>query len=100
MYQLNTYMSSMRLADQPASADFFLTLMICEKALVSIVLGLASSLLVATRMRNEDDVTHIFYSQGYQLEFLPVTVTGIPSMHICLDFIPELLHQQDIEKQV
>ena len=43
-------------------------------------------------------MTDVF--QGYQLEFLPVTVTGIPSMHICLDFIPELLHQQDIEKQV
>ena len=100
MYQLDTYMSSMGLADQPASDDFFLTLIICEKALVSIVLGLVSRMLVAKRTKHEDDVTHIFYSQGYQLEFLPVTVTGIPSMHICLDFIPELLHQQDIEKQV
>jgi integrator complex subunit 2 len=34
------------------------------------------------------------------LKFLPVTVTGVPSMHICLDFIPELLRQPEIEKQV
>ena len=38
--------------------------------------------------------------QGYPQEFLSVTVTGIPSMHICLDFVPELLRQPEIEKQV
>ena len=27
-------------------------------------------------------------------------VAGIPSMHICLDFIPELLNQPRTEKQV
>lgn len=25
---------------------------------------------------------------------------GIPSMHICLDFIPELLSQPDLQKQL
>ena len=38
--------------------------------------------------------------QGYPQEFLSVTVTGIPSMHICLDFVLELLRQPEIEKQV
>lgn len=38
--------------------------------------------------------------QGYPRELLPVTVKGIPSMHICLDFIPELLSQPSLEKQV
>ncbi|KAJ8867831.1 hypothetical protein PR048_031636 [Dryococelus australis] len=38
--------------------------------------------------------------QGYPRELLPVTVQGIPSMHICLDFIPELLSQPQVEKQV
>jgi integrator complex subunit 2 len=38
--------------------------------------------------------------QGYPRELLPVTTPGIPSMHICLDFIPELLSQPSLEKQV
>ena len=39
------------------------------------------------------------FFQGYPLELLPVTVAGVPSMHICLDFAPELLSQPDVEKQ-
>lgn len=31
---------------------------------------------------------------------MPVTVAGIPSMHICLDFICELINQPQLEKQV
>jgi integrator complex subunit 2 len=38
--------------------------------------------------------------QGYPLELLGVTVAGVPSMHICLDFAPELLAQPSLEKQV
>ena len=43
-----------------------------------------------------------FFNQfkGYPSELLPVTVAGIPSMHICLDFIPELLSQPSMDKQV
>ena len=37
---------------------------------------------------------------GYPLQLLGVTVAGVPSMHICIDFIPELLRQPQIEKQV
>ena len=37
--------------------------------------------------------------QGYPLQLLPVMVAGVPSMHICLDFAPELLSQPDLEKQ-
>ena len=29
-----------------------------------------------------------------------MAVTGVPSIHICLDFIPELLSQPDLEKQI
>lgn len=52
---------------------------------------------------------HLFYlqlspsfllRQGYPCELLPLTVAGIPSMHICLDFIPELIAQPELEKQV
>ena len=39
-------------------------------------------------------------SQGYPRALLPLTVAGIPSIHICLDFIPELLAQPQLEKQV
>lgn len=38
--------------------------------------------------------------QGYPCELLALTVAGIPSMHICLDFIPELIAQPELEKQV
>uniref|UniRef100_A0A673FVS3 Integrator complex subunit 2-like n=1 Tax=Sinocyclocheilus rhinocerous TaxID=307959 RepID=A0A673FVS3_9TELE len=38
--------------------------------------------------------------QGYPQALLPLTVAGIPSMHICLDFIPELLTQPQLEKQI
>jgi integrator complex subunit 2 len=41
-----------------------------------------------------------FSLQGYPLELLSITVSGVPSMHICLDFAPELLSQPDLEKQV
>jgi len=39
-------------------------------------------------------------TQGYPCELLALTVAGIPSMHICLDFIPELIAQPELEKQV
>ena len=42
----------------------------------------------------------MFSRQGYPMELLPVTVRGIPSMHICLDFLPELLSQPAPDKQV
>lgn len=38
--------------------------------------------------------------QGYPTELLPMMVSGVPSIHICVDFIPELLAQPQIEKQV
>ena len=34
--------------------------------------------------------------QGYPQALLPLTVAGIPSIHICLDFIPELLAQPQV----
>ncbi|MEQ2256777.1 Integrator complex subunit 2, partial [Ilyodon furcidens] len=37
---------------------------------------------------------------GYPQALLPLTVAGIPSIHICLDFIPELLAQPQLEKQI
>ncbi|KAF0293935.1 Integrator complex subunit 2 [Amphibalanus amphitrite] len=42
----------------------------------------------------------LVHFQGYPAEALPVLVAGVPSMHICLDFMPELLSQPDLEKQI
>lgn len=49
---------------------------------------------------SDPGLAKLVHFQGYPRELLPVTVTGIPSMHICLDFIPELLSQPSLEKQV
>lgn len=42
----------------------------------------------------------LLHFQGYPPELLNVTVAGVPSMHICIDFIPELLNQPHLEKQL
>nr|XP_006823115.1 PREDICTED: integrator complex subunit 2-like [Saccoglossus kowalevskii] len=48
----------------------------------------------------DPNIAKLVHFQGYNSELLPVTVAGIPSMHICLDFIAELLSQPHMEKQV
>lgn len=48
----------------------------------------------------DPNLAKLVHFQGYPSELLPVTVAGIPSMHICLDFIPELLSQPQMEKQM
>lgn len=42
----------------------------------------------------------LVHFQGYPSEMLPVLACGVPSMHICLDFVPELLSQPDYDKQI
>ena len=48
----------------------------------------------------DPQLVHLVHYQGYPAPLLPMTVSLIPSMHICLDFIPELLAQAHLEKQV
>ena len=38
--------------------------------------------------------------QGYPSCLIGMMVEGVPSMHICLDFISELLEQTQISQQV
>jgi len=45
-------------------------------------------------------IIKIVHFQSYAPELLPITVAGIPSMHICLEFIPELLSHPKIETQI
>ncbi|XP_045468840.1 integrator complex subunit 2 [Harmonia axyridis] len=42
----------------------------------------------------------LVHFQGYPCELLAVTVKGIPSMHICADFIVELMQQPSLKKQI
>lgn len=49
---------------------------------------------------SEPSLAKLVHFQGYSRELLPITVRGIPSMHICLDFIPELLSMPEMDKQI
>ncbi|XP_046325730.2 integrator complex subunit 2-like isoform X2 [Haliotis rufescens] len=48
----------------------------------------------------DPNLAKLVHFQGYASELIPLLVAGVPSMHICLDFIPELLGQPQTEKQV
>ncbi|XP_065348330.1 integrator complex subunit 2 [Cloeon dipterum] len=48
----------------------------------------------------DTNLAKLVHFQGYPMELLPVTVAGIPSMHICLDYLPEMLSQPETEKQI
>uniref|UniRef100_A0A4W5NJ38 Uncharacterized protein n=1 Tax=Hucho hucho TaxID=62062 RepID=A0A4W5NJ38_9TELE len=45
-------------------------------------------------------IAKLVHFQGYPQALLPLTVSGIPSIHICLDLIPELLAQPQLKKRV
>lgn len=49
---------------------------------------------------SEPSLAKLVHFQGYPRELLPITVRGIPSMHICLDFIHELLGMAEMDKQI
>ncbi|CAH0551787.1 unnamed protein product [Brassicogethes aeneus] len=42
----------------------------------------------------------LVHFQGYPSELLEIVVKGVPSMHICLDFIQELIQQPSLNKQI
>eukprot|EP00002_Diphylleia_rotans_P023091 TRINITY_DN4539_c0_g1_i4.p1 TRINITY_DN4539_c0_g1~~TRINITY_DN4539_c0_g1_i4.p1 ORF type:complete len:208 (+),score=35.72 TRINITY_DN4539_c0_g1_i4:2-625(+) len=46
------------------------------------------------------DLLKLIHFQGYPQQLLPMTVKGIPSMHICLEFLPELLSNQHHDRQL
>lgn len=70
-----------------------------EGITTGVILNLSWSRIFKTHLWHID--TSVFLiPQGYPCELLALTVAGIPSMHICLDFIPELIAQPELEKQV
>ncbi|KAB0790954.1 hypothetical protein PPYR_02754 [Photinus pyralis] len=48
----------------------------------------------------DPSLAKLIHFQGYPSELLPVTVRGIPSAHICLDSLPELMQQPSVTKQI
>lgn len=48
----------------------------------------------------DTNLAKLVHFQTYSSQLLSTTSDKIPSMHICLDFIPELLSQPDLSKQV
>ncbi|KAJ3288882.1 Integrator complex subunit 2 [Rhizoclosmatium sp. JEL0117] len=42
----------------------------------------------------------LMHFQGYRDDLIPVAVDKIPSMHVCFEFLAELLQQASLEKQV
>lgn len=49
----------------------------------------------------DPNIAKLVHFEGYHREVLPLVVAGVPSMHICADFIPELLDpNQTLEKHV
>uniref|UniRef100_A0A0B7A8V5 Integrator complex subunit 2 n=1 Tax=Arion vulgaris TaxID=1028688 RepID=A0A0B7A8V5_9EUPU len=46
------------------------------------------------------NLARLVHFQGYPSTLIPLVVSGVPSMHICLDFIPELLGQPQRSKQI
>lgn len=49
---------------------------------------------------SEPSMARLVHFQGYSRDLLGITVQGIPSMHICMDFVPELLGMQEMNKQI
>ncbi|ESO06329.1 hypothetical protein HELRODRAFT_160493 [Helobdella robusta] len=48
---------------------------------------------------SDPSLAKLIHFQGYPLQLIPITVAGISSMHICLDFLPELIAQPQHNKQ-
>lgn len=42
----------------------------------------------------------LVHFQGYPSELLEIVIKGVPSMHICLDFLQELMQQPSLKKQI
>lgn len=49
---------------------------------------------------SEPSLAKLVHFQGYPRELLSMTVRGIPSMHICMDFVHELLGMPEMDKQI
>jgi integrator complex subunit 2 len=46
------------------------------------------------------NLAEVVHFQGYPTQLVPILVGGVPSMHICLEFLPKLLSHYDLDKQI
>ena len=49
---------------------------------------------------DEPQLCKLIHFQGYPIEVKPALVAGVPSMHICFSFIPELLSITSNERRL
>ena len=42
----------------------------------------------------------LLHFQGFDYTLIPMLVDGVPSLHLCLEFVPELMSQPQREKQL
>lgn len=49
---------------------------------------------------SDTNLARLVHFQTYSGDLLSITTTHIPSMHICLDFVPDMMAQPDLKKQV
>ena len=47
---------------------------------------------------SDTSLAKLIHFQGYPMELIPMVVSGVPSMFICLDFLPELIAQPQRSK--
>lgn len=45
-------------------------------------------------------VLHLLHHQGYPVEAVPILVESVPSMHVCIDFLPLLLNSEAPARKV
>ncbi|MFH4975523.1 hypothetical protein AB6A40_002232 [Gnathostoma spinigerum] len=81
------------------SAIVQLLLEICERTkddrVRQLACGHIHQMFIADPM-----LSKLVHFQGYPVRLIPIAVSGIPSMHICLEFVHELLALPDINKRV
>ncbi|XP_055912059.1 integrator complex subunit 2 [Eupeodes corollae] len=49
---------------------------------------------------SEPSLAKLVHFQTYPRELLSITVRGVPSMHICIDFLHEILGMPEMERQI
>uniref|UniRef100_A0A8C5GK83 Integrator complex subunit 2 n=1 Tax=Gouania willdenowi TaxID=441366 RepID=A0A8C5GK83_GOUWI len=82
--------------EQPLGATSEKGVLLCDlREVQCLICCLLHQMFIA-----DPNIAKLVHFQGYPQALLPLTVAGIPSIHICLDFIPELLAQPQLEKQI
>ncbi|XP_075250414.1 integrator complex subunit 2-like [Convolutriloba macropyga] len=71
----------------------------CERLKLREVQGIVCS-HVHQMFLEDSNIIKLVHFQGYEHRLLSATTQGIPSMHCCFDFLPELLQQPHRDQQI